>query len=120
MLAADEIDKFESIVDNTNEEPVSWRLSKKMRSWWRARVDAFELPSTKEVYKYFKHFLLCVRNRNLAIAEEGGEMLDEKTEALNLLNEFLFKSLSAIASSAFFVLPQKMWGLWAWGITSDA
>jgi hypothetical protein len=41
-----------------------------------------------------------VQNRNFAIAEEGGEMLDEKEEALNLLNEFLFKSLSAIASTA--------------------
>ena len=72
----------------------------KMQSRWRARVDAFEFPSAKEVYKYFKHFLLCVQNRN---PEEGGKMLDEneeKEEALNLLNEFLFKSLSAIASSA--------------------
>mmetsp|Transcript_61571 Transcript_61571/g.124990 ORF Transcript_61571/g.124990 Transcript_61571/m.124990 type:complete len:1174 (+) Transcript_61571:29-3550(+) len=68
LLARDEIDKFESIVANSNEEP--------------------------EIYKYFKHFLLCVQNRNFAIAEEGGEMLDEKEEALNLLNEFLFKSLS--------------------------
>ena len=71
----------------------------KFRSWWRARANSFEFLSTKEVYKYFRHFQLCVQNKNRANPEEG-EKLDEKTEALDLLNAFLFKSLSAIASSA--------------------